>query len=448
MDMKRVSYASEGPVSYSSLAQTLAELKHTVSSNPQPKNLLRRAQSHTDLGSEGRDKVTLMVVDRRGRKMRMQLPISSMARLQDFLEEKMKIMKSLQRIYYRDQELLPCDARPFAMHGMVEGEELVVREEAVSLTLRLPRERHTVFKDALLTDTVGRLKTRIEEQTGIAYAQQRLRYLEDYDLGDEMRLYDCGVVPGATLHVHFWSDWSGIYDSVRDCDSDTLLRLLGVDPLFFLRSHSTAPATAPGTSTRLAAPLASSSLRSSHVTPGGGGGGVPAALLSPTQTISHPANPTTPSATATASATQTLSPRKNMSHGLEVRSPLPSGLGEGAWAALYLAAFDGSVRLCRILVGLGLDPGRSTFWRHSARGTGRTPIHAAAGRGHLACLQELVNPRVAFCVPDSSGMTAEMWAKQNGHAACADLLAMARWDQRLARTRAAEQVKLPPVKKS
>eukprot|EP00048_Salpingoeca_helianthica_P025057 m.37412 g.37412 ORF g.37412 m.37412 type:complete len:447 (-) comp9807_c0_seq2:45-1385(-) len=445
MSYKRTSLASDGQPSYAELAQTLSELKHTVSNKPQSaqvKSAPRRVQSRVDLVADHKDKIMLMVVDGKGRKMRMQLPMTSMARLQDFLEEKMKIMKSLQRIFYRDMELHPSDARPFSMHGVVEGEELLVREEPVSLTLRLPRERSMVFKDVLLSDTVGRLKWRIEEHTGIAYVQQRLRYLEDYDLGDDARLYDCGVVPGAIMHVHLWSDWADVYDFVRDGNSEGLLRRLAAE--------AAAAAAAPGSSSAQAAPAGRSS--SAPASPAPHLAPPHASSLAPS--AAHLALPGSPARTSThtpASPARTqLSPLRASSvasgrPSVDPRGPRPA-LGEGAWAALYLAAFEGSVRLCKQLVAMGIDPGRGSAWRHSARGTGRTPIHAAAGRGHLKCLQELVSPRVAFCTMDLSGVTAEMWAKQNGHAACADLLAMARWDQRLARARVADQVKLPPVK--
>jgi hypothetical protein len=68
----------------------------------------------------------------------------------------------------------------------------------------------------------------------------------------------------------------------------------------------------------------------------------------------------------------------------------------------------------------------------------------------------MVSPRVAFHAIDAAGITAEvssctkhalmvqMWAKQNGHAACADLLAMARWDMRLARGRG--RAETPPAR--
>ncbi len=53
------------------------------------------------------------------------------------------------------------------------------------------------------------LTRRIEGQIGIACAQQRIRYLEDSDLPDNITLYEAGVVPGAVIEVHLWSDWAG-----------------------------------------------------------------------------------------------------------------------------------------------------------------------------------------------------------------------------------------------
>ena len=47
----------------------------------------------------------------------------------------------------------------------------------------------------------------MEEDTGIPYSQQRVRFLEVSDLRDEQCLYDCGVVPGSVVDIHLWPDW-------------------------------------------------------------------------------------------------------------------------------------------------------------------------------------------------------------------------------------------------
>ncbi len=113
----------------------------------------------------------------RGKKLRMQVPVTSMARLQDFFEDKyekfslffppflfnamrLKIMKSLQRVVYKDQELLPSDSKPFLTHSISEGDEIHIREDPVSLTLRLPHERSITFREVYLTDPVSRIKWR------------------------------------------------------------------------------------------------------------------------------------------------------------------------------------------------------------------------------------------------------------------------------------------------
>jgi hypothetical protein len=88
---KRLSLPAEPSPSYSSLAQTLSELKHTVtakSSSANAKGHTRRAISRIDAHADRKDSVMLMVVDGKGRKARMQVPTTSMSRLQDFLEEK------------------------------------------------------------------------------------------------------------------------------------------------------------------------------------------------------------------------------------------------------------------------------------------------------------------------------------------------------------------------
>jgi hypothetical protein len=220
----------------------------------------------------------------------------------------------------------------------------------------------------------------VEESTGIAYVQQRVRYLEDYDLGDELRLYDCGVVPGASLQVHLWSDWAGvsvsmsvsmsvfvsvvskrgsicasqlahsltrspeIYDFVRESNSEGLMRRLAADMAAAaaapasLRAHVgrsfSAPAASPPPPS-LAPPESSSPTSPGHATT--------SAKRCPhsTATPARTQHLTAPSA-AVATATRPSHTRRTGDAGP------PLGLGEGAWAALYLAAFEGSVRLCRL----------------------------------------------------------------------------------------------------
>eukprot|EP00052_Salpingoeca_macrocollata_P021459 m.184076 g.184076 ORF g.184076 m.184076 type:complete len:363 (+) comp21537_c0_seq8:7-1095(+) len=120
--------------------------------------------------------------------------------------------------------------------------------------------------------------------------------------------------------------------------------------------------------------------------------------------------------------------------------------GNQGWACLFMAAFLGQTPLCESLMELGYDPGlpadSSIFGcNDSQRGTGRTPIHAAAGSGHLKCLAKLVEKGAEYVVQDSRGITPEVLAKTNGHSLCADFLSKASWDRRAVDTR-------PPTSKS
>eukprot|EP00047_Mylnosiga_fluctuans_P012410 m.25880 g.25880 ORF g.25880 m.25880 type:complete len:347 (-) comp4218_c0_seq1:136-1176(-) len=329
-------------MAYAALGRTLADLKHSITPAQQQAGA-RRGKPPPEQ-RDSRERMSIVIVDGRGKRTRLAVPVGSMGRLQDFLEDRMKILKSLQHVYFKDAELQPGDSKPFLTHAISDGDELHVVEESVVLVFRMPQGRTAQFRGIHLTDTISALKCRIEEQAGIPVGQQRIRYLEDSDLRDDMCLYDAGVVPGAALEVHLWPDWAGVLEAVRKSDTARLAKLL------------------------------------------------------------------------------------------------PNPADQGALDALFVAAFDGLAPLCRFLVAMGVNPAR-----RSPRGTGRTPIHAAAGQGHIRCLQEMVSPRVAFYAPDARGVTAEMWAKQNGHGACADLLAMARWDLRTARQaaeRTASETKL------
>ena len=162
------------------LGQILSELKHTISSSPAPNPhhrhpATRRLKSHVESKADVRDRMNVVLVVR-GKKLRMQVPVTSMTRLQDFFEDKyeqsslslslspnairLKIMKSLQRVVYKDQELLPSDSKPFLTHSISEGDEIHIREDPVSLTLRLPHERSITFREVYLTDPVSRIKWR------------------------------------------------------------------------------------------------------------------------------------------------------------------------------------------------------------------------------------------------------------------------------------------------
>lgn len=75
--------------SYAALAHTLSELRHTIGVAPNAsKAPTRRLKSHMDSKMEERDKMSLVIVDSRGKKSRMIVPITSMPRLQDFFEDK------------------------------------------------------------------------------------------------------------------------------------------------------------------------------------------------------------------------------------------------------------------------------------------------------------------------------------------------------------------------
>jgi hypothetical protein len=82
---------------FSSLAQKLAELKHTISTPHLPKNAARRAKPMpvVEATQDARDKMFIVLVDPKGKRARVQVPVTSMARLQDFFEDKYVMCMSL-----------------------------------------------------------------------------------------------------------------------------------------------------------------------------------------------------------------------------------------------------------------------------------------------------------------------------------------------------------------
>ena len=63
---------------------------------------------------------------------------------------RLKILKSLQRVYCHDVELQPNDLRPFITHNIVDGEELLIVEDCVTITLKLPEGRYGIQVKSML----------------------------------------------------------------------------------------------------------------------------------------------------------------------------------------------------------------------------------------------------------------------------------------------------------
>ncbi len=74
-------------MAYAGLARTLSELKATINAGSKARAGARARRGTLDI-VEARDRITIVVVDPKGKRVRMQVPVGSMSRLQDFLEDK------------------------------------------------------------------------------------------------------------------------------------------------------------------------------------------------------------------------------------------------------------------------------------------------------------------------------------------------------------------------
>lgn len=121
---------------------------------------------------------------------------------------------------------------------------------------------------------------------------------------------------------------------------------------------------------------------------------------------------------------------------------------ERAWSALYLAAFRGNVDLCRALLEVGIRPDLGaernvyeqgplpfsalvTGFKPVRKGSGKTPIHAAAGEGHMDCLTMMIElVGAAYYEVDHLNQSPEEWAKRQNQTVCGDYLSFTKWRSR------------------
>jgi ankyrin repeat protein len=213
--------------------------------------------------------------------------------------------------------------------------------------------------------------------TGIPIQQQRLDFLEYRDLSDDKRLFDFNICGGATLILSLYPAWEPLYRDITRGNPSQCMRHLN------------------------------EAIDNEH-----------AALL------------LTPSAA------------KRMASGhASLDKPVHTILG---WSALFYAAFRGERNTCGALMEFGVQPSsrqpgrRETVARRpgsriavgtsTADGSGRTPLHCAADQGHVSIVAEMIKMGADPSVNDWEGATAEMLAKSAGQYACAEALAIARWD--------------------
>ena len=135
-----------------------------------------------------------------------------------------------------------------------------------------------------------------------------------------------------------------------------------------------------------------------------------------------------------------------LDHGAKV--DLPSGKGtSGNLTPLYIAAHQGHADVVQLLLERGAHP-QSTAGHsspppfHSSRRSGKlssssakhsaaaanqkTPLHAAASRGHVKAVSALLAGGAGLARLDGKNRTPEQCALSNGHTACAALLSNAR----------------------
>ena len=107
----------------------------------------------------------------------------------------------------------------------------------------------------------------------------------------------------------------------------------------------------------------------------------------------------------------------------EVARLLPAASLDERHRALALAAQLGHVEILRLLLDAGEDPDRYNPEGLHAHGT---PLHHAAGAGHLAAVRALVERGARLDLEDKLWRsTPEGWARHGGHDAVAEYLAAA-----------------------
>ncbi len=74
--------------------------------------------------------------------------------------------------------------------------------------------------------SVWQLKVLAERRFGIPTEQIRLSYLEEADLMDNKRLFDCAMAPGAMIRVHLWPQFERLYHAVHLNKMDALFQCI------------------------------------------------------------------------------------------------------------------------------------------------------------------------------------------------------------------------------
>lgn len=206
--------------------------------------------------------------------------------------------------------------------------------------------------------------------------QQRLHFLETKDITDDKRLFDYHVCGGATLTMTLYPNWKPMHHSAHH---GITVRCL--DQLQQSIDHE------------------------------------------------HAALMMTPAAA------------RRIASGEEIRKPVHTVCG---WATLFYAAYRGQREVCAALVRFGVDPSsrqpgraeepnrrpgsRVAVGVRAADGSGRSPLHAAAEQGHIGIVEDMLRAGANPCVADWDGATPEVLAKNARRYACAEALAIARWD--------------------
>jgi hypothetical protein len=247
------------------------------------------------------------------------------------------------------------------------------------------------------------VKHSVEMLSGIAVQQQRLNFLESRDLDDMASLFDCGVTRGSFLFLTLWPEWDKVHAAV--CCGDVHECMLELETHDRLAAECRTPSEA---------------WTAAHRVWGQGNG--------PRE------------------EEQTGAARGGNNH--DARSTRRKG-GSLGWAALFHAAFLGDVDMCIALMRRGerpgshapaceinVDvlrrPGSAVTPSAAVDGSGRTPLHAAATKGHAACVAAMISHGTEFAAADWSGVTADVAAKRAGHVGCAEAISSASWLARLA----------------
>ena len=93
---------------------------------------------------------------------------------------------------------------------------MTLTEHPLKIKIKLPRldPKSLGSTPVYSSMTIWELKVIVEDTFGLPVSVQRIGYLEDLDIRDTLRLFDCNIVSGATVIVALWPNFETPYTLV------------------------------------------------------------------------------------------------------------------------------------------------------------------------------------------------------------------------------------------